>query len=188
MKNPWLDRQDGDFRDFGKQLYKYKDEFVKLVPKTARVLDVGCGNGWFLNWLKELGYTNIEGIDVVQKAADETWRGGLGVKAALMDGHATDFEDSYFDAVSASHVLEHSPIPKALVRELVRITKGDGLLFLETPIQPEPVGTGGHFTFFDSTNEVDKLLQDEGIVLRFTQYGTPEFKDHYVVIGRVVKL
>ena len=48
----------------------------------------------------------------------------------LKDAH---FENSFFDVIRLSHVIEHLPNPKATFREIHRILKPDGIIYLTVP-------------------------------------------------------
>ena len=41
-------------------IYNYFNKF----SKDSKILDIGCGNGFFLNQLKNRGYTNLAGVDI----------------------------------------------------------------------------------------------------------------------------
>ncbi|KAF7281300.1 hypothetical protein GWI33_004882 [Rhynchophorus ferrugineus] len=41
---------------------------IKHIPKTARIIDVGCGNGHTLIELANEGYTNLVGVDYSERA------------------------------------------------------------------------------------------------------------------------
>jgi 2-polyprenyl-3-methyl-5-hydroxy-6-metoxy-1,4-benzoquinol methylase len=50
--------KDGDF-----SIYNYlKNELPE--NREAKILDIGCGFGLFLSKIKELGYTNVSGVDI----------------------------------------------------------------------------------------------------------------------------
>lgn len=86
----------------------FRAQFASLLPeaKDAAIVDVGCGAGEFLHFLKGEGYTRLSGVDrspeMVRLAADN------GVKADA--GFAEDFLNArkeQFDCVFALDVLEH---------------------------------------------------------------------------------
>ena len=104
--------------------------------KGKTCLDAGCGGGRYLVALSRLGATKVEGIDISEDA----------VKAAnqrLADRQLTQiakaqrssvleipFPDATFDYVVSSGVIHHTPDPKRGFRELVRVLKPGGKLFL----------------------------------------------------------
>lgn len=95
---------------------------AELIPKDVTTLvDVGCGNGVFLNYLlenrKEL---NLTGIDRSEFALQY-------VKAnkKIGDISALPFENNLFDCVTCLQVIEHLPVPvyEIALTELCRISK-----------------------------------------------------------------
>jgi len=64
-------------------------------------------------------------------------RYGVPLRTLVMDASATSFADDRFDLVSCSQVLEHLPPERqpALVREMWRVCRPGGLLWLDTPNQ-----------------------------------------------------
>jgi SAM-dependent methyltransferase len=87
-----------------------------------RVLDFGCGNGVFTHWMFENGVaTEIAGYDVSETgtafARERFGRPGLSFhRFDPARGLPDDARD--FDAVIASHVLEHVPDPFATLNDL----------------------------------------------------------------------
>ncbi len=55
----------------------------------------------------------------------------LDVKQSVLE--KAGFEDKYFDIVTLFATLEHVPDPSALLREVGRIIKNDGLLVVSAP-------------------------------------------------------
>ena len=163
MKMSWYDVQRLDYRDFGNGLGEYRELFYKKVPKDKRILDVGCGNGYFLADLREHGYEDILGIDIIPQAITDT--GNRGIKALLMNAHKTEFEDNDFDVITGAHVIEHSPKPAVFLNELKRILKPDGLLFIEIPLETEPTDNrfSGHFTFWNEKEKFIKFIKSSGL-------------------------
>ena len=96
----------------------------------GKLLDVGCGNGWFLKKMQRLNW-DVNGIDFDPAAVDFCKSQGLNVSLGSL--HAQNFPDNYFDAVTVNHVIEHVHNPRELLKECYRILKTGGKLILETP-------------------------------------------------------
>lgn len=98
-------------------------EFLPAQP-PPRVLCVGCRNGHELDHLARAGYAETVGIDL--HSTDPRIR--------VMDMHALDFPDAAFDAVYASHSLEHALDPYAVAGGFERVLRPGGLVVIEVPI------------------------------------------------------
>jgi SAM-dependent methyltransferase len=100
-----------------------------LAP--GKLLDVGCGDGIFLNRMQKLGWT-VDGLDVDSKAIENA-KSRYGLSVHQGDLSRVRFPDNSFDAVTLSHVIEHVPNPLALLLEVRRIAKPGARLVLTTP-------------------------------------------------------
>jgi len=96
----------------------------------GRLLEVGCGSGESLRLLQELGW-DAEGVDFDPEAVANARAKGLRVRQGDLAAQA--FDSSSFDAVIASHVIEHVPDPEALLVEALRVLRPGGTLVLYTP-------------------------------------------------------
>jgi 2-polyprenyl-3-methyl-5-hydroxy-6-metoxy-1,4-benzoquinol methylase len=104
-----------------------------LKPPPAgggRLLDVGFGNGNFLKIADEMGWS-AEGIDFDVKAVEVAQARGLKVSCSTTAELSAHHES--YDVITLSHVIEHVHEPIALLRELYRLLKPGGFLWLETP-------------------------------------------------------
>lgn len=103
-----------------------------LPPPSGgeRLLDVGFGSGAFLKIASEMGW-HAEGIDFDPKAVEVARARGLNVSCASADELAA--QEHHYDVITISHVIEHVHAPMALLRNLYRILKPGGLLWLDTP-------------------------------------------------------
>jgi SAM-dependent methyltransferase len=106
----------------------------------SRVLDVGCGNGKFLQFAVDAGWT-ATGVDSDPVAVNFARGRGLDVRHA--DVCALPFPSGSFDYITASHVLEHVHRPMELLLECRRTLMPSGQLWLETP----NIGSLGHAVF-----------------------------------------
>lgn len=95
------------------------------------VLDVGCGTGRYTVHTKNTG-NRVVGIELVHSAAMGALRRGLDV--AVVDSEAAfPFADATFDRVQCIEVIEHLMDPVTTLREINRVLKPGGELFISTP-------------------------------------------------------
>jgi len=111
-----------------------KTDDIRLVGKyvePGRFLSVGCGDGLELELARQQGW-EVEGYDVDTKTT-EIIAGRTG--ATIYSGSFFDLHlprESY-DCVFMDHVLEHPKNPQDYLREIHRILKPDGMLFIGCP-------------------------------------------------------
>lgn len=104
--------------------------FLMAPRGSARLLDVGCGNGRFLIRMRRLGWS-VEGVDPDPTAIALARRARLRVREG--DVESQDYPSDHFDAICLNHVIEHVADPIALLRSCRRILKPDGQLVVTTP-------------------------------------------------------
>lgn len=107
-----------------------------LLPASSehprRLLDVGCAAGLFLEAMQSYSGWQVEGVELNASAAHATSeRLGIPVFAGPFE-HAR-YPDASFDAVTLWDVLEHFHDPLTSLRELRRIIKPGGVVFIRTP-------------------------------------------------------
>ena len=102
------------------------------VPKSAKIVDIGCSGGALLLDLKTKGYTDLHGVDFSPEAITLCEKRGLN-NAHEMDGAATTFPDNTFDVVVSSDSLEHIEDDSKALKEWLRILKPGGKLYLFVP-------------------------------------------------------
>ena len=104
-------------------------QYVKA--HAANVLDIGCGNGRFLQELIAENYCGY-GIELLSKSAGRASRiPGLNLKIGQLC--EDDFEEHFFDAVTMWHVIEHLPNPLETLKIIGKILKQGGYLMVSLP-------------------------------------------------------
>jgi ubiquinone/menaquinone biosynthesis C-methylase UbiE len=105
-----------------KYIYKRRinrlcENLARLIPKNARMLDVGCGDGLLASQIMEKrDDVSISGIDIV--ARKKTF-----IPVHIYVDNRFPFEDSSYDAVMFVDVLHHSDNPEHLLCEAKRVAK-----------------------------------------------------------------
>lgn len=104
---------------------------IQAKKRSGSVLDVGCNVGLFLVEAEKAGYQCL-GVEPIREYAEVgIQQFGLDVRIAYLE--ALQLPSASFDVVTLYDVVEHVPDPCALLREVRRILKPDGLLVLQSP-------------------------------------------------------
>jgi 2-polyprenyl-3-methyl-5-hydroxy-6-metoxy-1,4-benzoquinol methylase len=108
---------------------------LQQIARQGRMLEIGCGPGFFLKGVADHCDWQVEGVDV---AADlETFaREKLGVRVTAGRFEEVDFGGRQFDLVLGRDVIEHVPRPMAFLEAAHRLLRPGGLLELELPNGP----------------------------------------------------
>lgn len=97
----------------------------------ARLLDIGCGYGFFLKKMAQRGWI-VEGIEVSRAGREyATKRLGLCVHATPLEDMAFPAEN--YDVVTLFYVIEHVHDPEMMLREVFRVLKPGGMVLLRWP-------------------------------------------------------
>jgi methionine biosynthesis protein MetW len=105
---------------------------VESAPRGARVLDVGCGDGWLLAELAALGVRG-QGVDVSEEAIAQASQRGVPAARADVDGGTLPVDSQAFDLVLCLDVLEHLFAPERLLAEMRRAVAPGGRLVVAVP-------------------------------------------------------
>ncbi len=122
---------DGDYQnaqDHSPSFQSYLDDIANLIVSGAtpkdRIVEIGCGKGYFLETLKARGL-NVKGFD------------------PTYEGDSADIVKSYFNADTAAdvdadivimrHTLEHIEGPYAFLQQLKKILRPECKIFIEIP-------------------------------------------------------
>jgi SAM-dependent methyltransferase len=151
--NPLPVKTTGELNDFYEKLYyptcKYMDSFDKQNFKRyypsyekqfkafykylskGRILEIGCGVGYFLLSAKRKGFKCF-GVEISKEAAKYTQE-QLGIDAFAGTLENAKLPSNYFDGARLSHVLEHCEDPVMTINEVNRVLKPNGILEVGVP-------------------------------------------------------
>jgi len=105
---------------------------TRYVLPPAKVLDIGCGNGRFLQYVRSKGKYQIYGVELPGKAADRAAAiEGIQLKKGTLE--YDDFETETFDVITLFHVFEHLAEPVKTLEIIQKILKTDGKLIMSFP-------------------------------------------------------
>lgn len=106
-------------------------KFLKYLPTDAKIIDIGCGSGVFIQQMIKLGYS-CTGVELPGAAAD---RASLVDSLELVIGKLEDLSlpKSEYDFVMLWHVFEHLEKPKLALDILSNVTKPNGYVTIALP-------------------------------------------------------
>jgi SAM-dependent methyltransferase len=132
--------------------------FAAAVPKGARLLDAGSGEGQYAHWFAHARYT---GVDLA--VGDAAWN--YSKLDAVADLGSLPFADGSFDAAINIVTLEHVREPARVIAEIARVLKPGGSLLLVVPHEWE-VHQSPHDYFRYTRHGVEHLLSRAGLEAR----------------------
>lgn len=109
----------------------YIDEFLTLIPKNGKILDVGCGPGIDANYMNSKGF-KVTGIDLSEKMLKLAKQKFPNINFKLSDVRTLDFPNNSFEGIFASFSLIH--ISKKdislTLKKLYKILKENGVIYI----------------------------------------------------------
>jgi 2-polyprenyl-3-methyl-5-hydroxy-6-metoxy-1,4-benzoquinol methylase len=163
--------------------YKYvMPSLSKILPppeKLIKILDLGCGNGSFTNYLTQQGF-NATGLDPSESGIALAKQSFPDIEFIQGDIYNLPFSqlENQFDYIVSIDVIEHLYLPRIMPQVAKRCLKAEGKLIITTPYHGylknialsvsgkfdhhvNPLWDGGHIKFF-SVKTLTQLLQTEG--------------------------
>lgn len=106
--------------------------WCKDLPDNAKILDVGCGDGFHLNLLKKYGNKTwwLEGIDVNERAIEMAEKTGLKIHRGTVE--SLNLPKNSYDFAFMIQTIEHVAHPKKVLSAVFEILKPNGKLVVVT--------------------------------------------------------
>lgn len=102
--------------------------------RVERALDLGCGMGGFLAGLAELAEHTYP-ADISRESLAHCRTRGFG-RGVVVDGYSLPYADQSFDLVCLFDTVEHVPDDLRAMREVHRVLRPGGVVFLSVPAFP----------------------------------------------------
>lgn len=170
--------------------FKNRKEEIERYVKTGKLLDIGCGRGFFL---ANFTGSSIDcfGIEPRRRISEEAKKRVGENKIFCGTLKEANLPDSHFDIVTMINLIEHLPSPKETLKEVNRIMKNGGLLFIETPnvesTVPKILGKRWHafleceHHYFFSKDTLTRMLKGTGFRIEKMSRGNKLFSIRYLL-------
>lgn len=111
---------------------RYHELLDKMEPfrKTSKILDVGCGIGYFLEVAQERGW-EVYGTEYTDRAMEICTSKGIHMQQGKLD--PVHYEPGMFDVITSFEVLEHINNPQEEIGHFHTLLRKGGLVYLTTP-------------------------------------------------------
>jgi 2-polyprenyl-3-methyl-5-hydroxy-6-metoxy-1,4-benzoquinol methylase len=146
---------------------------IKIEKRSGRLLDVGCGLGFFMKSAFDSGFDTY-GIDISRRAVNYAGE-SFDLKADAIPIDELLMRGDKFDIITLWHVLEHFLNPGEELNKITKLLNDGGLCFIEVPnlrslkfMLSRQKWIGGnhpryHRTFFTRTT-LERILKKSGFV------------------------
>lgn len=107
----------------------YLQDILPLAPTRDRLLEIGCGSGFFLERALALGFAEVSGVEPSREAVAAA---SPGVRDAILLDSFRDglFPEGHFSVVCGFHVFDHLSNPNETLQACRRILRPGGLILL----------------------------------------------------------
>jgi len=106
-------------------------DYFSTLDTSLSVLEIGCGDGFWLSILRELGFSCLVGLDPSNVFVQRARMKGLDVRVG--DIYHLKGEQQY-EVILLINVLEHLPEVEQALQQVHRILRPAGILYLSVPV------------------------------------------------------
>ena len=148
---------------------KIFNDLKNYLPQKAKILDVGCGEGDHLIFLKQNGFDDLVGLDPIPEYCQKLKNF---YEISCYNKSLAEFADGKkkFDCVVLSHVIEHFVEPNKALEAISSLIADGGILYLRTPDLYKFKNPFSQFciphTFYFSKITLENLLRKHGFKVK----------------------
>ena len=158
-------RQSAETRKYPEYMRRCRHAILECMQQWkpySSVLEIGCGDGFSLDFMKEYEF-DCAGVDVspdkIKSAAQQ------GHRVYCIDAIELPFVENQFDVVYCRHTLEHILKLDETLDEIARVLKPDGLFSVIVPVVLESQLGSKHVQVIPNKEFIGELLQRHGFVI-----------------------
>ncbi|MFQ3578810.1 MAG: class I SAM-dependent methyltransferase [Bacteroidales bacterium] len=127
------------YKNYGKNNYlspltvkRYNEllNYFEKYRKTNKILDVGCGHGFFLNEAKKRGW-EVWGTDYSDVCQETCIKNNINFHKG--DLKTNDYLPESFDVITSFEVIEHTNTPKHEINKFEYLLRSGGIVYITTP-------------------------------------------------------
>lgn len=167
---------------------RYLNSLSQYDIKKDALLEIGCGNGFFLDEAVKQGYNNVRGVE---PSLDAVERANPQIRPLIVCNimQAGLFNREQFDVICMFQVLDHIPDPKKLLDECFRVVKHRGLIFCIShnveAISARILGARSpivdiEHTYLYSPKTLSRLFSEAGFNILSIGYALNVYSPHYI--------
>jgi len=142
------------------QMLKY---YLQEKINTVKMLEIGCGNGAILQYLKKKG-VDVEGGDISIEGL-KFCKKRINIPLYQIDALATPFSCESYDIVGIFDVIEHVEDEKSLLKEVFRICKKNGKVIITVPANKSL------WSYFDVLSKHKRRYTKKELIFKLEQVG-----------------
>lgn len=140
-----------------------------IIKENIDILDIGCFNGNFYNFLKEQNFNikSFTGVDFSEKLIERAKNRFSEQKWIVSDYSKLPFKNETFDIITLMEILEHIDEPEKAIKEASRVCKKEGSVIITVPNR-ERIKDIAHvwsFSLLDILDLLSKISKNIQIIL-----------------------
>jgi 2-polyprenyl-3-methyl-5-hydroxy-6-metoxy-1,4-benzoquinol methylase len=143
-------------------------DFLEQAQKPGHLLDLGCGEGFFLNVAQQRGWIP-DGVDSSQDAVKRA-KEKFNLSITLGTVESVDFPENRFDAVTLLDFAEHLSQPQKTYEKIHRWLKPEGVMLIATPNQASILAWAAHLVYLISFGTIKGPLYRIYMLPHFLYY------------------
>lgn len=111
---------------------RYNEILDNFEPyrKTNKIIDVGCGIGYFLIEAKKRGW-EVYGTELSEKSAEICQHKGINIEKGILKSE--NYSTEMFDIITSFEVIEHINYPQIDLKNFHSVLRKGGLVYITTP-------------------------------------------------------
>lgn len=154
------------YREFRNKSFSRIMETLLGFVRAGRVLDIGCGRGWFLEIAVENGFQPY-GIELSEEQVSHA-RAKFGTNISVGKFEEANYQASFFDVITLLDVLEHFRDPKQMLQKAHSLLKEGGFLAVRVPTTDGVLPRTVDLLYRLTRGKYDKPIK---LLYRFHLYG-----------------